>query len=736
MNAKNTTETGYGFGTFKGVFTPSILTILGVIMYLRFGWVLGQVGLPLTLLIATMATSITLLTGLSLATLATNMKVKGGGAYYIISRSLGLEAGAAIGVPLFFAQALGISFYIAGFTEALVGTYPMLNPHTVALTTLCLLTGLALISADLALKTQFIILALIGASLISFFVGRPVTAPLPANTVLPAYKSFWAVFAIFFPAVTGIEAGIAMSGDLKDPAKSLPRGTIGAVLTGYVVYMAIPVFLSMMVHDHRLFLTEPLILSKVARWGSLILYGVWAASLSSAMGSLLGAPRTLQALARDRILPHVLGRGFGPNNDPRIATLVTFGVALVGVLAGKLNLIAPVLTMFFLTSYGLLNVSAGLEQLIGSPSWRPRFRIPTAVPLCGAAACFAAMFMINSGATFAAAAVASLIYVLVKRRSLNRRWGDVRYGAMMWVVRNAIYKLSNERIDERSWKPNVLVIGGGPGNRPQLIELGDALAGEESCLSVAAVLPVSSWSAERVEEASKTIKTALSKQDIEALVSVLPAESLLAGAETLVQAYGFGPIRPNTFLLAGTEPERDPEGFAQLVQHIHQSRRNLILLNGEAGKGEEDQNSTPPRIDLWWRGSTHNIGLLLTLAYLIQRNDNWKESSICLKTIVEDATETQSTRTRLETLITEQRLEAVADVIERNGANAYELITSSSADAGLVLLGLRHPLHDESPDHYAEYIRLFMTTMSGLPMTAFVMSSEDISFAKIMGISD
>ena len=314
------------FGAFKGVFTPSVLTILGVIMYLRFGWVLGNVGPLQTILIVTMATGITFLTALSISAIATNMKVGGGGVYYMISRSLGVEAGAAVGLPLFLAQALGISFYIAGFSESVVNIYPELSQTMVGLVTLILLTGLAFVSADMALKTQFVILALIVASLVSFFSGSA-----PSNIVFDEAKfhalretNFWVVFAVFFPAVTGIEAGLAMSGDLKDPAKSLPRGTLGAVITGYLVYLAIPVFLWMQISDRRILVTDPLIMAKIARHENLIIAGLWGATLSSALGALLGAPRTLQALARDRVLPRILGKGHGPSDEPRIATLVAF----------------------------------------------------------------------------------------------------------------------------------------------------------------------------------------------------------------------------------------------------------------------------------------------------------------------------------------------------------------------------------------------------------------------------
>ena len=371
MATKPPEQQGYRFGTFKGVFTPSILTILGVIMYLRMGWVLGNVGLPATLLIVILASSITFLTGLSITALATNMKVRGGGAYYIISRSLGVEAGAAIGLPLFFAQALGISFYISGFAESVSAVYPFLSPKMVGVVTLVILAVVSYVSADLALKTQFFIMALVVISLVSFFAGHsPDIASFDlTSVVVPLKLPFWAVFAVFFPAVTGILSGVAMSGDLKNPARSLPLGTISAVLIGFVIYLAVPIFLSVVVKDNRILLADSMVFQKVARWGNLVLYGIWAASLSSAVGTMLGAPRTLQALANDRVLFRFIGRCYGKGKEPRVAAVIAFMIGLCGILMGNLNLIAPVITMFFLTSYCLLNLSAGFEELISNKEY-------------------------------------------------------------------------------------------------------------------------------------------------------------------------------------------------------------------------------------------------------------------------------------------------------------------------------------------------------------------------------
>ncbi|MEK6254924.1 MAG: amino acid permease, partial [Gemmatimonadales bacterium] len=394
---------GAGLGTFGGVFTPSILTILGVIMYLRFGWVVGNVGLSGALLIVTISTLITFLTALSISEIATDQRVRVGGAYYMISRSLGIETGGAVGIPLFFAQALSVALYTIGFAESVKNVFPQVDERLVALLTTVAVAGLALKSARAAIRAQYFIMGAIGVSLISFFLGSAVGPPDMVTVPLADVprENFWVVFAVFFPAVTGIMAGVNMSGDLKEPGKAIPKGTMAAVLVGYAIYMILPVFLAMRADQNQL-IQEPLIMRRMALWGDAIIIGVWGATLSSAVGSIMGAPRVLQALARDGVLPNSLrwlGKGSGPEDTPRAGTAVTLGIALGAVAVGNLNLIAPVLTMFFLTTYGVLNISAGLERLLGSPSFRPRFKVPWYLSALGAVGCVSVMFLVNSVAT-------------------------------------------------------------------------------------------------------------------------------------------------------------------------------------------------------------------------------------------------------------------------------------------------------------------------------------------------
>lgn len=757
--APEQTNQGYGFGTFKGVFTPSILTILGVVMYLRFGWVLGNVGPFWTIVIVTVSTMVTFLTAFSLSALASNMKVGGGGAYFIISRSLGLETGAAIGVPLFFAQALGISFYIAGFSESVVGKFDpkwieytnttLGNPETViGVATLIILAVAAYFSADFALKTQFFILALIFGSLFAFFTGSgesiKETVELAKNSAPVAGNGFpndfWGVFAIFFPAVTGIEAGLSMSGDLKDPAKSLPRGTFAAIGVSYLIYLGIPLYLGYIipyatVQGAEMLTSDPLIMTKVADWShyskylDIVLYAVWGASISSAMGALLGAPRTMQALAKDAIIPRFIGRGYGKGNDPRIATVITFLLALTGIVLGNLNLIAPVLAMFFLTSYCLLNISAGVESLLGSPSWRPTFKTHWLVSFAGALLCIGIMIQISFEATIAAIVVTSSVYYFVKRRRLMAHWGDTRYGILMLAAKNAIYQMAKQQVDEKNWQPNILLLSGAPTSRWCLIELANAIAGSQGMLTVAAIVSEEQAPPERIGSIEETMKSYLSKKDVTAMVKVIRNKSPMAGAMELVNTYGFGPLVPNTILIGITERKENFLKFAELIKLIRDSKRNVIMVreaeNIESGEEKRD------RVNIWWGGKTNNGALMIALAYLLQKSQDWNNAEVVLKTIIFKEEERESAKSKLDTFISKSRLNMTGEIILSENKNVFETMRESSKNTDLVFLGIRPPMENEALDDYSKYYEDLLNKTKDFPMLVKTLASENIEFQRI-----
>ena len=403
-NKSGTSETKGTLGTFAGVFTPSILTILGIILFLRLGYVVGNAGLGLTLVILLLANGISVLTSVSLSAISTNLKVKGGGDYYLISRTLGLEFGGAIGIVVFLAQSVSIAFYCLGFGEALAALLPTDSsalPQIIAAFAVSFLFILAWLGADWATKFQYVVMSILAAAILSFFIGgfaRWDTAQLIQNWSSPQTNlGFWVLFAIFFPAVTGFTQGVSMSGDLKDPGKSLPLGTFTAVGVSIVVYLlSAVVFAAALPAD--VMMSDYGAMKKVAFIDFLVTAGVIAATLSSAMASFLGAPRILQSLAGDRTFPFlaVFAKGSGPTGNPRRGVLLAACIAYATIGFGHLNLIAPVVSMFFLISYGLLNYATYYEARSASPSFRPRFRYFNKwFSLAGALACLGTMLAVH-----------------------------------------------------------------------------------------------------------------------------------------------------------------------------------------------------------------------------------------------------------------------------------------------------------------------------------------------------
>ncbi|MBN1306423.1 MAG: hypothetical protein JXA18_00800 [Chitinispirillaceae bacterium] len=727
---------GYSFGTFKGVFVPSILTILGVIMYMRFGWVLGCTGLAATLLIVTIATSVTLLTSLSLAALVTNSPVGGGGAYYIISRSLGIEAGSAIGLPLYCAQTLGIAFYISGFAESVSLMLPFLNVKIIAVVTLAAITLLVFFSADFALKTQYIILTLITLSLVSFFLGNGDRLPPPPEDFVMKTLPFWAVFAVFFPAVTGIEAGLGMSGDLKNPGRSLTWGTLGAVVISYGVYMAVPLLMNRYVPDRRMLLSNSLIMSDIARWKWAVIAGLWGATISSAVGSLLTAPRTMQAIAADRIIPRFLGKGFGENNDPRIATTISFCIALAGILLGDLNLIAPVLSMFFLTSYGLINVSAAFEGIIGSPWWRPTFRTPWLVSAIGAFICFAAMFMINAGASFIAIFLSACFYLFTRHRRLKAHWGDAKAGILMWLIQTAVYKLARKKPDERTWRPNIIVFSGAPSSRWYLVSLADALSRGRGMMTIVSIVS-QSISKERTGQLRESIRSYLDQRGVESLVKIYSSSSFTKGATTLLRTYGFGPLVPNTVLMGDPSEELTPDSYLDVVHAAAEERCNLIIVKEDGRKDNREEKTDRRRIDIWWDQESENAGLLLALGFLMNSSRHWSRSYLMVHTILTDTNGEKDIEKRIRATVRKMRLGAHIRIHENKESRPHwNIITETSADAAFVLLGIHSPaahVHAETPPSlaYKDYFDGIIDRMQKLYAAAAVMAHEQIDFESL-----
>jgi len=446
---------------FEGVFTPTVLSILGVIMYLRLGYIVGMAGLAWTIVIILLAVSITFATAMSLSSISSNIRIGAGGVYSIISRSLGLEVGGSIGVPLYLAYVFSVALYVFGFAEAFLYIFPFVPRYQVLVGVFFFLILTIIFDTKVAVRVQSAVLGLIILSLVSvFFGGNWIGAAGTVSTAPLTYvPNFWVIFALFFPAVTGVTAGIGMSGELRDPQRDIPRGMMLAIAVTSVIYLAMAVWFAHSASPGDL-VSNNLIVIELARWTPLIIAGILAATFSSALTTILAAPRVLQALAQNKILPigSAFFSKFSTTGEPRNAIIIT-AVLLAAILSiGDLNAVAPYITIFFLVTYMMLHIVVFIEQSLGLVTFRPRVKIPKIIPLYGAIISLMVMFLINPVVAMGAFVFVFSVYYWLMKQNIETPWSDARSGLLTvfseWSAKK-IAKLQKSR--EHSWKPNLLL---------------------------------------------------------------------------------------------------------------------------------------------------------------------------------------------------------------------------------------------------------------------------------------
>jgi len=608
------------FGTFEGVFTPAVLSILGVIMYLRLGWVVGQLGLSQAVTAIIIANLITLFTALSISSITTNMRLGAGGAYAMISKSLGLEVGGSIGIPLYLSQALSVAFYIAGFTECWIAIFPKHIFGVVSIFVWMALLIITYISAKLAFRLQYVVIAIIGLSLVSIFLG----APRAHNPIFfgAGDLGFWKVFAVFFPAVTGILAGVSMSGELKNPQRSIPLGTLSAIGLTLFIYILLAYRFSQSAPSSELIGNTSIILD-MGRWRSLVVAGIMGATLSSALSMFVASSRTLLALGKHRIIP--FAPYFSSTNskgEPATAILFTSLIALLTISLGTLNRIAGLLTMFFLITYGMLNASVFIEKGIGLVSFRPTFKIPLMVSLLGGAGCFYVMFVINPVFSIVALAVVILIYILLLRTEIKRGWPDVRKGIFIFIAEQAVKIASGLPYHPKIWKPNLLVPIQEPQNWPETVEFIKAIISPSGRAEIFRVIGKSAGGekgdfADRAREGLHQLALPLKKESVLYSASVFESADFLEGARIALQINKDGYF-PANVLFVKLEDTAIQDRFVEgLFEKSGSSDLGVMVFKYGPGLSKDDQNRV---INFWVRRGSPNIDLAVLVTLQLQSN--------------------------------------------------------------------------------------------------------------------
>ncbi|MBH25339.1 MAG: amino acid permease [Myxococcales bacterium] len=721
---------GNQFGTFGGVFTPSILTILGVILFMRSGYVTGQAGILSATLILGLATLITFITGLSISAIATNTRVKGGGAYFLISRSLGPEFGGSIGLALFLAQALAVPFYILGFVEALTTTFPQATPFflPIGLATLVVLFVINYVGADWAIKAQYVVLSILTLSIGAFLVGglMDFDIEIARQNWQPAYTegaNFWVIFAVFFPAVTGIDAGVNMSGDLKTPERSIPSGTLAAIVVGSLVYL-LNIIASAGSAPREALIGDPFgtLLGQAGGVSFLVVAGVFAATLSSAIGSLLGAPRILQALARDAIFPGLgfFAKGTPETDEPRRGLWLTLVMGTVVLLlagsgggGGALNAVAVVLTMFFLFAYGMTNAAAFVEKVSRNPSFRPRFKLyHGSMGLIGGVGCVAAAVLINATAALVSLALVTGVFLYISRRVLKTSFGDARRGFYFERVRANLHALSTFPQDPKNWRPTTLALSGNPKTRLALMWYATWMSSGRGIVSMVNVIEgeLNDDTVQQRDQVKQQLESFLASKEIEAYVEVIVSASFDHALSDLLQAQSIGPLKPNMVVSGWPKEPRDFHKFAKQLRVTHALGLSQVILV------DHGLPVRPRRIDIWWRGR-RNGSLMVILGYLLTHNWLWSQARIRLIRMVEEDETEEETRAKLEALGDSGRMDV--DVLIVPCGDFEEALAEVSGDSDVVMLGFNPPTDEGAERFHAVYSRFIQP----LPTTLIVCSA-------------
>ncbi|MFH1995824.1 MAG: amino acid permease [Candidatus Omnitrophota bacterium] len=696
------------FGAFEGVFTPTFLSILGIIMYLRLGWVVGSVGLGSALIIILISNMITIFTCLSVSSIATNMRIGAGGAYAIISRSLGLEIGGAIGIPLYISQAVSVAFYITGFSECWVSIFPTHPFIFVSLATWLALLVISYTSARLAFRLQYAIIVVVLLSLVSFFLGKGQSTGVHLFRNGMGTVGFWAAFAIFFPAVTGILAGLSMSGEIKKPERDIPAGILSAVGITFVIYLLLAFRFSAVATSEALAGNTSIIL-ELGRWRSLIVAGIMGATLSSALSMFVASPRTLLALGKYRAIPYSsYFSHVNTKNEPSTAILFTALLALATILVGTLDKIAVLLTMFFLITYGMLNLSVFIEKLIGIPSFRPQFKISWIFPLVGGAGCLIAMFLINPVFSAVAVIVIAAIYVMLIRGQLQRDWPDVRKGFFIYAAEQSLKIASNLPYHPKIWKPNLLIPVGEPKNWTGILDLLKAIVYPSGRISF---FTVSKEVSPPPETEKKDVQTAAdmpkAEDDFSSLNKLLQENGILVtshviqgadfieSAVIVSQTLKSSILPPNVlFIKLGLTPEKDKE-LMKLVERVQFLDLGLLIfvLHPKIGLGQKRT------INLWIREGTPNIDLAILIA--LQLEKNW-EAKVRLLQVTDREIERHRSHDYLTRLRKMTRIPKDAEISVQVGA--FNDVIAAAPAADINIFGMPENLDMEEKRRIAEKI--------------------------------
>lgn len=709
-----------GFGVAPVYFT-AISTILGAVLFLRFGYAVGTLGFWGTIGIILLGHLITIPTALAISEIATNTRVEGGGEYFIISRSFGLKIGSTIGITLYFSQVISVAFYTIAFTEAFAPFFDWFSnqfgfalPRQAVSVPALIILGLLILrkGADLGMKMLYIVNIMLFLALLLFFLGNPIEpgddlTRIPGNNFGFFNKeNFFIVFAICFPAFTGMTAGVGLSGDLKNPGKSIPLGTMGGTVTGLLVYILVVWKLSTSASQADL-LEDQLIMSRIAVYGAIVIpLGLAACTSSSALGSILVAPRTLQALANDGSFPfarinNFLAKGKGKANEPYNATLISFFVALFFVLLGSIDTVAEIISMFFLITYGTLCLISFLNHFGSPPSYRPRFKSKWYFSLGGFILSVWVMFMINPLYTVLAYVVLVIIYIIIEHYNKEEKGlVDIFEGSLFQLNRRlrVFMQKHQSMLENEEWRPSAICISPNSFERDKVLELMKWISHQHGFGTYFHFIE-GYYSKQTHKESREVLRLLVESQKEHGgalYIDTMISPSYTSAIAQVIQTPSISGMENNMVVFEFDKSH--PDELGRILDNINLARAGNFDICIFAGSTYPIRNKNG--IHVWIRETDEkNTNLMILLGYIIMAHPDWHKSQIKIfitstrgkKEIVKEELQERIAGGRLP--ITLANIEIV--MLSEN-QTVSEAIVTHSKYAGLTLIGFREEIikHD------------------------------------------
>ncbi|KAH9644603.1 hypothetical protein HF086_009178 [Spodoptera exigua] len=701
-------------GTLIGVYLPCIQNIFGVILFIRLTWVVGTAGAIQGFLIVLVCCCTTMLTAISMSAIATNGVVPAGGSYFMIGRSLGPECGGAVGMLFYTGTTLAAAMYIVGAVE-IVLTYmapwmsifgdftkdpeAMYNNFRVYGTGLLLIMGMVVMRYA-RLFNHFNFQGLKSGVFFdnlqdSFLqLGQYIAYGKEPEDIeqmeRPTYNQVYAdltttftiLIGIFFPSVTGIMAGSNRSGDLADAQKSIPIGTICAILTTSTVYLSCVLLFAGTVDNLLLrdkfgqSIGGKLVVANMAwpnQW--VILIGSFLSTLGAGLQSLTGAPRLLQAIAKDEIIPFLAPFAVSSSRgEPTRALLLTMVICQCGILLGNVDILAPLLSMFFLMCYGFVNLACALQTLLKTPNWRPRFKYyHWSLSLAGLTLCISIMFMTSWFYALIAMGMAGLIYKYIEYRGAEKEWGDGLRGLALSAARYSLLRLEQGPPHTKNWRPQVLVLAKlnnelMPTYRKMLAFASQLKAGKGLTVCVSVLggdFPRRSGDA---TSARQNLRRCMDEEKVKGFVDVLVAPHIADGLSHLVQTTGLGGLKPNTVIVgwpygwrAAERPEPRWQNFLHTVRAVAAARMAMLVPKG-INFFPDSSEKVSGNIDIWW--IVHDGGMLMLLPFLLKQHRTWKNCKMRIFTVAQMEDNSIQMKKDLKMFLYQLRLEAEVEVVE------------------------------------------------------------------------